>query len=241
MAWRVALAAVVLAWTAAAQARHSNAVLDTRRATPGVSVDLVELPRTASRDAAKYRLRVTGMPAGMAFGVWTRSFGRDFVEVLSGLRPDASGVLMFGEGAGARQRLDDMEFDPGPYPRGAAWWVAVASEDHKVAAFARVVPYPIVARDGSCSISLELISLHGGRFIAIGDGFTPGEDVNIELHASSTVSRKRERVPPDGRLPLDVITHGTLGNDTVARYVVKARACAPSVEYNWGQSAIKDQ
>jgi hypothetical protein len=239
MAWRSVVAGLALAWVAAAEARHSNAVLDPRRATPGVSLDLVELAHREPGDAPKYRLRVTGLPAGPTFGVWTRSFGRDFVEIVSGLRPDASGMLAVADRGGVGQRLDDMELDPGPYPRGAAWWVAIASEDHQVAAFARVVPYPITARDGSCSISLELISLHGGRFIALGEGFPPGEDVDIESRASGTMNRRRERVPPDGRLPLDVVTHGTLDGHTLASYAVKGRACAPAVEYRWGESALK--
>lgn len=221
MAWRSVVAALVLAWCATAGARHSNAVLDPRRATPGVNLELVELPRSAPGDPAKYRLRATGLPEDTAFGVWTKSFGRDFVEVVSGLRPD-------------------IELDPGPYPRGAAWWVAIASEDHKTAAFARVIPYPIAARDGACSISLELISVYGNRFIAIGSGFPPGEEVDIESHASGTVSRKRQRVYADGVLPLDVVSHGTLGADALARYVVRARTCAPALEYRWGESALKD-
>jgi hypothetical protein len=239
MVWRSALAALALAWSAAADARHSSAVLDPRHATPGVNLELVELPRSAPRDAAKYRLRVTGLPAGPAFGVWSKTFGRDFKEVISGLRPDASGVLALTDDAGVTRRLDDIEVGPGPYPRGAAWWVAIASDDHKVAAFYRMVPYPIAALDGTCSVSLELISLHGNRFTASAAGFRPGEDVEIESHASGTVSRRRQRVLADGRLPLDVIAHGTLTGDTVARYAVKARACAPSVEYSWGEPALK--
>jgi hypothetical protein len=221
MAWRVALAALALAWSGAADARHSSSTLDPRRATPGVSLELVESARSASGDAVKYRLRVKGLPEGHAFGVWTKGFGRDFTEVVPALR-------------------DDIELDLGPYPRGAAWWVAVASEDQNTPAFARVVPYPIAARDGSCSISLELISLYGNRFIALGAGFPPGEEIEIETRASGTLSRKRQRVDPDGRLPLDVVEHGTLGADTVARYAAKARGCAPAVEYRWGESAVKD-
>ena len=239
MAWHSALAALALAWAAAADARHSNAVLDPRRATPGVNLDAVEVPRSAPGDAAKYRLRVTGLPPGPAFGVWTKSFGRDFQEVVSGLRPDASGVLASTD-RGVTRRLEDIELDPGPYPRGAAWSVAIASDDHKVAAFARVIPYPIAARDGACSLSLELISLFGNRFAATGAGFSPSEDVDIESHASGTVNRRRQRVSDDGRLPLDVVMHGTVSADTVARYVVKARGCAPALVYRWGESALKD-
>ena len=222
MAWRVALAALALAGATAADARHSGTALDPRHATPGLSLELIEAARGATGDSVRYRLRVKGVPQGEAFGVWTKSFGRDFNEVVPELR-------------------DGIELDLGPYPRGAAWWVAIASADQKTTAFARVVPYPIAARDGSCSLSLELISLNGSRFIAVGDGFPAGEQVEIETRASGTVSRKRQRVDPDGRLPLDVVEHGTLGADTVARYMVKARACAPAVEYRWGESAlIKD-
>jgi len=239
MAWRLALAALALAWSAATYSRHSNAVLDPKRATPGVSLDLVEVPRDAAGEAAKYRLRVTGLPAGAAFGIWTKSFGRDFEEVFSGLRLDASGVPAVADRRGGAQRLEDVELDPGPYPRGAAWWVAIASEDHKIAAFARVVPHPIVAHDGPCSVSLELISLHGNRFIAIASGFAPGEDVGVESRVSGTVGRKRERVNADGTLPLDVLEHGTVAADTIARYSIKAGACAPALEYRWGESALK--
>jgi hypothetical protein len=241
MAWRLALAALALAWMAGADARHSNAVLDPRRATPGVNLELVELPRSAPSDAVKYRLRATGLPAGIAFGVWTRGFGREFVETVPGLRADASGVLAVADGPGSKQRLEDIDLEPGPYPRGAAWWVAIASEDHKTAGFARVVPYPIATRDGACSVSLELISLFGNRFIAVASGFPPGDTVEIESNASGTVSRKRQRVSDDGTLPLDVVSHGTLGADAVARYAIKARGCAPVVEYRWGESALKDQ
>ena len=219
MAWRFTLAALALACSAAADARHSSTTLDPRRATPGLSLELVEAERGA--DAVKYRLRVKGLPEGPSYAVWTRHFGRDFSEVVPELR-------------------DGIELGLGPYPRGAAWWVAVASQDQKTTAFARVVPYPIAARDGACSISLELISLYGNRFIALGAGFAAGEEVEIETRASGSVSRKRVRAEPDGRLPLDVVEHGTLGADTLARYAVKARACAPAVEYRWGESALKD-
>ena len=221
MLWRVAAAALALACATAADARHSGTTLDPRHATPGLSLELIEAARGASGDSVRYRLRVKGLPQGEAFAVWTKSFGRDFNEVVPELR-------------------DGIELDLGPYPRGAAWWVAIASADQKTTAFARVVPYPIAARDGACSLSLELISLYGSRFIAVGDGFPPGEQVEIETRASGTVSRKRQRVPADGRLPLDVVEHGSLAADTVARYAVKARTCAPAVEYRWGESALKD-
>ena len=40
-------------------------------------------------------------------------------------------------------------------------------------------------------------------------------------------------------LPLDVVSHGAISTDFTARYEVKARACGPKVEYEWGDAALK--
>ena len=117
--------------------------------------------------------------------------------------------------------------------------VALASEDYKLSAFAKIVPHPIVSRDGACTLSLELISLHGSRFIASGAGFTPNEEVDIESRTSGRVNHKKERVSPEGTLPLDVISHGAISSDFSARYLVKAVSCSPTVEYEWGEAALK--
>ena len=159
--------------------------------------------------------------------------------MLSGFQVNPDGILVSNDELGRSRRLDDIVLDPGPYPKGAAWGVALASDDHKVAAFARVIPYPIISRDGACAVSLELISLYGNRFVASGVGFAPGENVEIELRSAGQVTRRKQRVSADGRLPLDVISHGSIGVERVARYAVKALSCEPAVEYVWGDAALK--
>ena len=175
----------------------------------------------------------------MTFGVWTKTFGQNFEEVLSGFQVNAGGILVSNDELGRSRRLEDIVLDPGPYPRGAAWGVALASEDHKMAAFARVIPHPIISRDGACAVSLELISLYGNRFVASGVGFGGGEDVEIELRSAGQVTHRKQRVSADGRLPLEVISHGSIGVERVARYAVKALSCKPAVEYEWGEAALK--
>jgi hypothetical protein len=117
--------------------------------------------------------------------------------------------------------------------------VALASDDHTLSAFAKIIPHPIAARDRACAVSLELISLHGNRFVASGEGFVPGEDVDIELRSSGRVTQKKQRISAQGLLPLDVVSHGAISTDLSARYLVKARSCEPVVEYEWGEAALK--
>src|SRR5712691_5256212 len=210
MAWRIAIAAFLLAWVTEVPARHSSSVLNPRKASPGLRLQLVEVPATASGGAIRYSLRTQGFPPGVIFGVLTKDFGRDFQETISGIRFDPSGAATTTEGSGLRRELDRIEIDPGPYPRGAAWGVALTSDDHKLAAFARVIPYPIQSRDGPCTVSLELISLYGNRFVASGSGFLPGEDVRVESTSAGRATYRALRVLNDGSLPSDVVSHGAI-------------------------------
>src|SRR4030088_2592608 len=111
MVWRIGLAALLLLWSAAAAARHGSGVLDRRRATPGIRLELVELP--SSSGTAKYRLRAEGVPRGTTFDVWTKDFGQQFTEAFSGFRMDEAGVLVSIDGSGRSRRLEDIALDPG--------------------------------------------------------------------------------------------------------------------------------
>ena len=152
---------------------------------------------------------------------------------------DEAGVLVSIDGSGRPRRLEDIAFDPGPYPKGAVWMVALASDDHKLSAFAKVIPHPITARDRACAVSLELVSLQGNRFLVSGAGFAPGEDVDIELRSAGRVTHRKQRVSAEGRLPSDVVSHGGISADLSARYSVRALSCRPAVEYEWGEAALK--
>jgi hypothetical protein len=128
-----------------------------------------------------------------------------------------------------------MVLDPGPYyPRGAVWEVALSSVDLTLMAFAKVIPYPLTARDGACTVSLELASRRGDRFVASGSCFTAGDEVITESRYSEWIIQKRWRISPGGLLLQDVILHRGNGTDRRGRYTVKGRSCNVVVEYEWG-------
>jgi hypothetical protein len=220
---------------------HEPILLDSRRATPGLHLELIELPSASPADTdRRYRLRASGLPVGAMFSVWTKDFGHSFHEIASGFAVDPSGTLLSvdADASVGRQRLDEVVIGPGPYPPGAIWEVALVSADRTLTAFAKVIPRPIVARDGSCTLSLQLVSHRGERFMASGDGFAPGDEVLIESRVAGRVSQKRQRVSADGRLRPDVLSHGGIGDGRSARYAVTGRTCAVAVEYEWGEPAL---
>jgi len=245
----IGLTSFLLLWALPAMA-HEPILLDARRATPGLVLTLTELPSLPPASATvKYRLQASGLPRGVVFGIWAKDFGHAFHGVATGFHMDGSGVVVSSEldniswvwrwwhrlVKGWPRRLDEMVLDPGPYyPRGAVWEVALASVDLTLTAFAKVIPYPISARDGACTVSLDLASRRGDRFVTSGSGFAPGDDVITESRYSGRVIHKRWRISPEGLLPPDVILHGASGTDHNARYAVKGRSCNVVVEYEWG-------
>ena len=223
-------------------AAHEAVVLDDRRPSPGLRLELIELASGANPSSAvpAYRLQASGLPRGVVFDVWARDFGHGFHEIASGFRVDEFGVALSidRDGSGHPRRLDEIALEPGPYPRGAVWEVAIASEDRALTAFATVIPRPLTARDGPCTVSLQLAARRGDRFLALGAGFGQGEMVTAELWSAGRVIRKQQRASAEGRLPPDVLSEAASGSDRSARYTVMGSFCTVTIEYEWREPVI---
>jgi hypothetical protein len=233
--------ALLLSFTAWANA-HEPVLLDPNRATPGVHLELVAVfPTQTEGSAPGYRLVATGFPTGVIFDVWTKRFGHSFHKAASGLHVDSAGrlVSLARDAFGGIRYLDDTVFQPDEYPRGTIWQVALASPDLTITAFATVIPRPIVVSNGPCIVSLELVSYRGDRFLASGIGFPPGDNVTVESRYSGHVRQKKRRASADGALPPDVIWHASLGDDRSAQYSVRGRSCEMTLEYEWGDAALR--
>ena len=218
-------------------AGHPGSVdLNPRQATPGLRLELSELLDNTTTNK-RYRLRAVGFPREIIFSLFTKNFTASFSEVISDLRVNEVGNMVASK-IGHPQRLEDIVLDPGPYPRGAAWDLAIASADRSVASFTRIIPYPIIARDKSCLLSLELLSPRGDRFLVTGTGFAPGVDLLSELAIEGRHEKKRHRVSVDGQLGPYVISHAAIGRERAARYSVKSSSCEVVIEYEWGEHAL---
>jgi hypothetical protein len=240
MGWRIGSALFCLLCASVVSA-HDPFVLDARRAASGsIQLELIKLPQATVPVTIRYQLRAAGVPRGVIFNVFTKDFAHSFHEVASGFQVDKSGNIVSSDMSetGQPQRLDGIMLEPGPYPFGAAWEVALVSSDRTFRAFAKVIPYPMTARDGPCTISLELVSHRGDRFRVSGAGFAPGDDIITESRYAGRVIPKQLRISPEGLLPPDVVSHGAGGTDRSARYAVKGPSCDVAIEYEWGEPAL---
>jgi hypothetical protein len=245
MARRILLSWVVLVPVLLALAPkvggHEEDTLDPHNASPGVRLGLRQVPLSTPALAVRYQLHGTGFATGTVFSLWAQEFGRPFRMVASDLRIDSLGNVGSRDmvGGAAQDRIKPLELEPGYSPPGAAWMVALVSVDRTIRAFAAVIPYPIVARDGPCKLQLELVSYRGDRFVATGSGFSPGEEVAIESASGSRTNRKRQRILKDGRLVPDVVSHVQLDSERTARYTVAGNSCRVTIDYRWGEEALE--
>jgi hypothetical protein len=222
---------------------HDPIRFDTHHTVPGALLRIVEVSRSEVPPAVRYRLQAVGLPRGVVMAVWTNEFGHGYHQFASGLRVDESGnVSTTHDGSGGRQKLDEMLLETGRLPRGAGFEVALVGEDRKVVAYARVVPYPIVGRQGPCEVSLELASRRGERFLVSGTGFLPDEQVLTQVTSTGKTIEKTQRTSSDGRLPLDSIVRNvgvrpsvTTDADPAFSYRVRGRSCEVVIEHQWGE------
>jgi hypothetical protein len=220
---------------------HDEATLDPHNGTPGARLELHELASSNASKDASFGLRATGIAPTRLFELWTQDFGNEFRPVASGLRIGDSGNVVpsvNSGGFGQARFPEQVTLSPGPYPRGAAWTVALVSVDRSVRVFASVIPRPIIGRNRSCMVELELVSPAGDRFVVTGAGFPPGREVTAEVRYSDRVVEKRQRTSTSGRLPLNVLFHNTADPGRHARYVVKCDECEVAIEYEWGVAAL---
>jgi hypothetical protein len=211
--------------------------LNPRHATPGLRLELKEIPSSGEQSSRRYALLTAHYPKDVLFSVYTQDFSDLFIEAAGGFRVDSSGKLV-SSNSGRLQRLEDLEFSPGPYPRGAPWNVAIASRDRSIMSFASIIPYPLTAQSGRCALSLELLNHRGDRFLISGKGFSPGEEVSTEVSFDGRIEQKRRLIAFDGTLPRYVISHFAIGTDRTAWYAVKGRSCDVVITYEWGKAAL---
>jgi hypothetical protein len=219
---------------------HEPVLLDSRMATSGPRLELTEFTQDGLHKSKKYRLRADGLPKGIVFNLWAKDFGHSFHQIASGFQLNGAGEFVARDpsDAGKQRKLADMIFEPGSYPRGALWEIAMASDDRAIRAFASVIPNPIIVGDGACKMHVQMISQLGDRFLVTGEGFPAGSDVMTQSRYSGRVYEKPLRISAAGRLPPQVVSHAALGEDRTAQYTVTSRHCTVTLDYEWGRPAL---
>lgn len=206
-----------------------------RYSTPGIELIVQELQRRAAPQAGPaitYRFRISGLTKAAKDKRFWLVF-RDLqtkkpLVAHRNLSIDESGRLVKRDGT-------DAELGVGQYLDGEPFELAVISTDEEITAFAKVIPFPIDAREGRCHLSGELVTPDGYIFVMSSEGFEPEE--NLRLVSSSNGDRLEHETKafPDGTYR-EFFRPRVEGKDGGScTYEVIAKSCRLRVEFRWGR------
>lgn len=211
------------------------------RGGPDVHFSLKELRREPGKGGTNvyYRMIVEGIDRSKAYallmlvrGVTESPVPKEF------FRPDGHGNLA-GQAQG--KSIEGYEVAANAFQKGLGMELGLVSTDGSTSAFAKVFPFPIEGRDGSCRVGLQLLANTGELFMVYGDGFDPLESLDYVSISGE------ERMPPmpmqamkDGTLPPTMLLPATATGHQ-ARYEIHGKRCSPAVDYVWGPDAVEPQ
>jgi hypothetical protein len=196
-----------------------------------------------SGTVVSYRLAAAGFPPHLRLDLrlWG---GEQPARITSGYVTDAEGRVTcpsrIARSPAARHAcvsLDSLTVKVDPLYAGFAVQFALISADDSVRVYARAVPFPIFATDGSCRVEVEMTSRLEARIT--GSGFEPTEQVQGISEANSQVTRDTLSADAEGATPgrgrmliLTFSDAGTTGGH--ATYTMVGGHCRPSVDFLWG-------
>ena len=221
--------------------------------TPAGHIEAQEVSRDKIRGETRvgYRIKASGFPPTQSLDLEYRlGLVGDSALVSSGYMVDTTGGVVCG-GAPARsaampgpsctetgsQELDSLTLMFHPLYAGWPVLIGLLSPDREVRVYAKVVPFPVQAVDGTCRIDVQFFSRQGLRIR--GTGFQPGEtvlgtsEVEGEARVDTLTAGADGSVPGPGKV-LIVLVQADAGKGGEAHYQLAGPRCRPSVSYKWG-------
>ena len=206
-------------------------------ATPGMELKIRETARNDKIPAFRGKKSITaafsasGFPKDKRFELWGSWLDQRAAKFLN-IVVDQDGILrMINPKNGViGPELSAINLVLGSFAKGEPATFALVSIDREAKAFARIVPFPLEARDGACRLWLELMSPQGTAFLVQGEGFEPGEEVKSLSRSDGERLTGRETISPEGTYGPVVVFPAAVSRKHKASYSVSGGTCSVKVE-----------
>ncbi len=117
----------------------------------------------------------------------------------------------------------------------------MVSLDGTVRAYARAYPFPIQAKDGKCTLTVELENTKFTSFVIRGAGFEPDEKVMTSSSFGNDATAGTELASSQGEFAAPVHADLPGKNSGSATFAATGHSCHPTVTYEWGKAAKEVQ
>lgn len=215
-------------------------------ATPGVEFSIIEVERhdrdpAHGRPSVTTRLSASGYPRGVEYEIWTSWLDQRHDKIID-LIVAEDGALHFlapdtGKPAGD---LGKLIFTLDRYVLGEPTRMALTSKDKSIRAFASFVPFPYAAEHNGCRLTLEMLAPDASAYLALGEGFRPGETVTTLSRSDGERIEGTAVVDDKGAFGPGVLFPATVTGGGKASYRVTGADCSVEVKYKWGKAGRKN-
>jgi hypothetical protein len=219
---------------------------------PGTSLRMEERSRTGSGRGTKVAIspRVTGFPAGTPLTFWGKRIGQAAQWYVTGYTIDSNGMVTCADraqhaalastaGTGwCPVPLDSLSLSVGDAMEGEPFAFAISTPDGRQAAYAVVVPRPIVVSTPACgSLEATVVDADAKAISIVGRGFPAGAQVTTSSTSGKETIPGSVATDSTGRF-VAIVTPGVKGGrGGSASFVARTGDCEVTVSYPWGRSA----
>ena len=219
-------------------------------ATPGVHLSVHEVERGAGPTGGTevvYTFKASGFPKNKSYEFWGQWLDGRTIKFAEKFYVDDSGKLVGGQLPGKTSpegvALERFTFGLHGFAKGESKMYALISTDETVKAFARIVPFPIEAKEGSCRLSVELIENRGDLFGILAEGFEPDEEITtVSKFGDQVIDEGKLKVPSEeGKFLIFLLPSVIGGRSGPASFTASGKSCNLTVNYEWGPPALKKQ
>lgn len=208
--------------------------------TPGMKADAELLKKSDVNGHAmvEYHLKITGASFTKRYALiaWPINFPNS-IFMMDGLAVAKDGTVGCPSDSTGTcvRRFKGQElrltYSPG---LGEIYRHALISDDKQSKVFFSFVPFPLLEKDGACSLEVVELKPGFGLVLVRGSGFRPEEP--IQFHAQSYQDAHHASIKADshGRFAAPYtpwVAGHTTGQSNISAI---AASCAPKISFNWG-------
>jgi hypothetical protein len=200
--------------------------------TPGASLSFIRVGEKMSHEGkpgVELNIQAVGLPLDRVYFLWQGN-GVDAPSRLPHeVKIGKGGYLVPSDG------WEPLSLLLHTFARGECQDYVLMSSDGTIAAYGRVIPYPIEAKDGEHHVWVEMLTEY--TFAVHGEGFEPGEPLRTTTSIDGDVSTSDSVYSGKGFVAFLALRGHAKGYGRVT-YTVEGRACRLSVSFDWGPPAL---
>lgn len=189
-----------------------------------------------------YRAYAPGIPTGQRYSLIQWTVGESLQSVTDDVWVNDRGLLMCSKPAKEQLNADsvptenevDFVVQAG---RGEPKRFALISEDHRTIIPGTLVPYPLEAKDKTCSVQALLASPQGEAFLLEGSGFAPQVEVKLDSVSAGEHQTGAFQSSPTGQLTTTVFPFVEGKDRGIAEIHLSTPDCSLNVKLPWGKDS----